>query len=373
MRKHPWYAGETISVAIGQGPSSSQPPARARDVRHRERGRRPPTPHLFHIGENVRSGERFVYRPEVKESVAWTGLPRHRPGRLWRVVNQPGGICLRLASRARHVRQDGLGPGRRAEGGEEGPPPPGQLRDHGGSSASRRRTTPQIVVAVLGARRARRERRRAARREDGELLGHEAPRRPAGGRRAGRIPRGRRGALSVAPRRGPPPPHRPEVPPSRRAPHADGDRHGRLDDRRLAAGGPRGQADRFRRPRPHRRGRLPRHRLPHPAAVLRGPLRPHAPRPPVSAHLRKAHRGREVVDQDRRRLQVSPRSSRGSRSPSSSRGSSRTTTGRSSRRARSSSSPSRSARPSSSSSCSPTSASRSRTCPSSWRRSSSAG
>ena len=40
VRKHPWYSGETISVAIGQGPVLvTGAPDRARHVRHRERGR----------------------------------------------------------------------------------------------------------------------------------------------------------------------------------------------------------------------------------------------------------------------------------------------------------------------------------------------
>ena len=179
----------------GPGPRLG-PPARARDVRHRERGRRPPdAAPLPHRRE--RALGRALRLPARGQGVRDVGGPsaRHRPGRALARREPAGRHRLRLARRRpRHVRQDGLGPGRRAGAGQEGPPPSGaaarprvvrRLRAEG-RSADRHR-------GARRARRTRRERRRSPRREDGELLGHEAPRRPAAGRRAGRSPRARAG------------------------------------------------------------------------------------------------------------------------------------------------------------------------------------
>ena len=79
--------------------------------------------------------------------------------------------------------------------------------------------------------------------------------------------------------------------------------------------------------RPHRGGRLPRRRLPDPPAVLARALRPHAPRPPVSARSSASgSRARSRGSSSAADSRSSRPSSRGSRSRSSSRGSSRTTT-----------------------------------------------
>src|SRR5512140_3937864 len=95
VRKHPWYLGETISVAIGQGPLlvSSLQVARAFAGIANADGALP-TPHLFHIGENIRAGERFDYRPPSKESVPYPPGAREKilEG-LWKVVNEPGGTA----------------------------------------------------------------------------------------------------------------------------------------------------------------------------------------------------------------------------------------------------------------------------------------
>src|SRR5512140_153462 len=95
VRKHPWYLGETISVAIGQGPllvSSLQVARAFAAIANRDGAL--PTPHLFHIGENIRSGERFVYRPPSKESVPYApGVREKIVEGLWKVVNEPGGTA----------------------------------------------------------------------------------------------------------------------------------------------------------------------------------------------------------------------------------------------------------------------------------------
>jgi penicillin-binding protein 2 len=152
VRKHPWYAGETISVAIGQGPVlvSVLQQARALCGIANADGALP-TPHLFHIGENVRSGERFVYRPAVKESVAWTGLPRDVVlDGLWRVVNQPGGTAygsrvagLDLCGKTGSVQVVGQ------KEAKKGHLLPEQLRDHGWFIGFAPKDDAQIVVAVF--------------------------------------------------------------------------------------------------------------------------------------------------------------------------------------------------------------------------------
>jgi penicillin-binding protein 2 len=152
VRKHPWYAGETISVAIGQGPVlvSALQQARALCGIANADGALP-TPHLFHIGENVRSGERFVYRPAVKESVAWAGLPRDVVlDGLWRVVNQPGGTAY--GSRVAGIDMCGKTGSVQVVGQKEakkGHLLPEQLRDHGWFIGFAPKDDAQIVVAVF--------------------------------------------------------------------------------------------------------------------------------------------------------------------------------------------------------------------------------
>jgi penicillin-binding protein 2 len=152
VRKHPWYAGETISVAIGQGPVlvSALQLARAMCGIANPDGALP-TPHLFHIGENVRTGERFVYRPEVKESVPWAGLPHDVVlDGLWRVVNQPGGTAY--GSRVAGLDFCGKTGSVQVVGQKEakkGHLLPEQLRDHGWFIGFAPKDDPQIVVAVF--------------------------------------------------------------------------------------------------------------------------------------------------------------------------------------------------------------------------------
>ncbi|HTS03046.1 MAG TPA: penicillin-binding protein 2, partial [Thermoanaerobaculia bacterium] len=152
VRKHPWYAGETISVAIGQGPVlvSALQLARAICGIANADGALP-TPHLFHIGENVRTGERFVYRPEVKESVPWPrGAREIVLDGLWRVVNAPGGTAY-------HERIDGLDLCGKTgsvqvvaqKEARKGHFLPEQLRDHGWFVGFAPKDDPVIAVAVF--------------------------------------------------------------------------------------------------------------------------------------------------------------------------------------------------------------------------------
>jgi penicillin-binding protein 2 len=151
-RKHPWYAGETISVSIGQGPllvTALQVARAFAGIANRDGAL--PTPHLFHIGENIRTRERFVYRPPVVESVPWPAGARELVVEgLWRVVNAPGGT-------ATSVRVPGLDICGKTgtvqvvaqKEARKGYLLPEKLRDHGWFASFAPRDDPKIVVVVF--------------------------------------------------------------------------------------------------------------------------------------------------------------------------------------------------------------------------------
>ncbi len=151
-RKHPWYLGETISVAIGQGPVlvTALQIARAMSGIANADGALP-TPHLFHIGENVRTGERFVYRPDSKESLAYPpGAHETIVEGLWRVVNMPGGTAY--ASRVPGLDLCGKTGSVQVVGQKEakkGHLLPEELRDHGWFASFAPRDDPKIVAVVF--------------------------------------------------------------------------------------------------------------------------------------------------------------------------------------------------------------------------------
>jgi penicillin-binding protein 2 len=87
VRKHPWYPGETISVAIGQGALLTTPLQVARMVAAVANGGRLVTPHL--VAGARRDERRVELPPGVLEPI--------RRG-LWRVVNDAGtGAASRVA------------------------------------------------------------------------------------------------------------------------------------------------------------------------------------------------------------------------------------------------------------------------------------
>ena len=152
VRKHPWYLGETISVAIGQGPLlvTSLQMARAFAALANENGALP-TPHLFHIGENIRTAERFVYRPQVKESVPYPpGIREKIVEGLWRVVNMPGGTAygsrragLDICGKTGSVQVVGQKDTKKAN------LLPEKLKDHGWFAGFAPRKDPKLVVVVF--------------------------------------------------------------------------------------------------------------------------------------------------------------------------------------------------------------------------------
>jgi penicillin-binding protein 2 len=110
-----------------------------------------PVPHLFHIGENVRTGERFVYRPESKESIPWPpGAHETIVEGLWRVVNMPGGTAygsrvngLDLCGKTGSVQVVGQ------KEAKKGHLLPEELRDHGWFASFAPRDDPKVVVVVF--------------------------------------------------------------------------------------------------------------------------------------------------------------------------------------------------------------------------------
>lgn len=151
-RKHAWYPGETISVAIGQGPLlvSSLQTARAFAALANADGALP-VPHLFRIGEHVRSGARVEYRPPVSERVPYPAGARETIVEgLWRVVNRPGGTAYRyrvegldVCGKTGTVQVVGQKEAKKAH------LLPEKLRDHAWFAAFAPKDDPKIVVVVF--------------------------------------------------------------------------------------------------------------------------------------------------------------------------------------------------------------------------------
>ncbi len=152
VRKHAWYPGETISVAIGQGPLlvSALQTARGFAALANPDGALP-VPHLFRIGEHVRSGARVAYRPPVTERVPFPAGARETIVEgLWRVVNRPGGTAYRyrvegldICGKTGTVQVVGQKEAKKAH------LLPEKLRDHAWFAAFAPREDPKIVVVVF--------------------------------------------------------------------------------------------------------------------------------------------------------------------------------------------------------------------------------
>ena len=152
VRKHAWYPGETISVAIGQGPLlvSALQTARAFAGLANADGALP-VPHLFRIGEHVRSGTRVEYRPPVSERISYPrGARETIVEGLWRVVNRPGGTAY--ASRVEGLDICGKTGSVQVVGQKEAKKThllPEKLRDHAWFAAFAPRDDAKIVVVVF--------------------------------------------------------------------------------------------------------------------------------------------------------------------------------------------------------------------------------
>jgi penicillin-binding protein 2 len=152
VRKHPWYPGETISVAIGQGPLlvSALQTARAFAGLANADGALP-VPHLFRIGELVRSGARVAYRPPVTEKISYpAGVRETILEGLWRVVNRPGGTAY--AHRVEGLDICGKTGSVQVVGQKEAKKTlllPEKLRDHAWFAGFAPRDDARIVVVVF--------------------------------------------------------------------------------------------------------------------------------------------------------------------------------------------------------------------------------
>ena len=83
-RKHPWYAGETISVSIGQGPVLLTPLQMAEMTALVANGGKKVTPHLLKDAKGL--------PPAVDVPLDKKALAAVRGG-MWAVVNEPGGTA----------------------------------------------------------------------------------------------------------------------------------------------------------------------------------------------------------------------------------------------------------------------------------------
>jgi len=140
VRKHPWYPGETISVAIGQGPVLTTPLQIAAMTSALANGGREVMPHL-RAGETQETGRRLDLPAGVLEAV--------RRG-MWSVVNAPGGTAgrsrldgIQMAGKTGTVQvvaQSTWG---------DGDSLPYELRDHAWFASFAPVENPELVVVVF--------------------------------------------------------------------------------------------------------------------------------------------------------------------------------------------------------------------------------
>ncbi len=101
-----WYPGETISVAIGQGPLLVTALQVARAMSGLLEGGRLPTPHLFYASQDPRTGEQLRYKAEFQQGLTLSPekLAVVKDG-MWAVVNEAGGTAF--GSRVEGVEMGG--------------------------------------------------------------------------------------------------------------------------------------------------------------------------------------------------------------------------------------------------------------------------
>ncbi len=140
-----WYAGETISVSIGQGQVSVTPVSLAVMIATVANGGTRVTPHVVKATDDDGKGWKPVPAAAVAERVALkpeTMAALHDG--LWMVVNASGTGAPREDSRPRRGRQDGHRAGDLEPGQGGGPQQPAATcATTAGSCSSRRATTPR--------------------------------------------------------------------------------------------------------------------------------------------------------------------------------------------------------------------------------------
>jgi penicillin-binding protein 2 len=140
-RHQPWYAGETISVAIGQGPMLLTPLQMAAMTAMVANGGYRVTPHLV---------ENLPYPPPQKVSLDPQALALVRKG-LWAVVNEPAGTAytaarvpgLDVAGKTGSVQVIAQKVRTKAES------LPFKYRDHGWFTSFAPESDPRLVVSVF--------------------------------------------------------------------------------------------------------------------------------------------------------------------------------------------------------------------------------
>ncbi|HLX07216.1 MAG TPA: penicillin-binding protein 2 [Thermoanaerobaculia bacterium] len=140
-RHQPWYAGETISVAIGQGPMLLTPLQMAAMTAMVANGGYRVTPHLV---------QNLPYPPPQKVSLDPQALALVRKG-LWAVVNEPGGTAytaarvpgLDIAGKTGSVQVIAQKVRTKAE------TLPFKYRDHGWFTSFAPESDPRLVVSVF--------------------------------------------------------------------------------------------------------------------------------------------------------------------------------------------------------------------------------
>ena len=142
VRKHPWFPGETISVAIGQGPVLTSPLQVAAVTALIANGGRPVRPHLIRSDElPVSETERPALSPRILEAV--------REG-MDAVVNDPGGTAT--TARLPNVRVAGKTGTVQVIGQKSRTNPnslPFRFRDHGWFTSFAPVDQPEIVVVAF--------------------------------------------------------------------------------------------------------------------------------------------------------------------------------------------------------------------------------
>ncbi len=142
VQKAPWYPGETVSVAIGQGQVSATPIQMARVAAVIANGGNLVTPHLVR-STRLRRGPRAG--PGAAGHLARDAGDReggHAPG------GGGGHWLARAAAAGRGLRQDRVGPGG-VEGRLERSPDDPSIRPHGWFVAFAPAEEPRIALAVL--------------------------------------------------------------------------------------------------------------------------------------------------------------------------------------------------------------------------------
>ena len=144
-RGQPWYAGETISVAIGQGPLNVTPLQMARMAATLANGGRQVTPHLVYRGEIAEAADASRRRDEAGFTArTMAALRRAMVG----VVERGTGKAARLAD-IRVAGKTGTAQYSSRSAGVDADELPYAIRDHGWFVGFAPADSPRVAFAVF--------------------------------------------------------------------------------------------------------------------------------------------------------------------------------------------------------------------------------